>query len=109
MHATMMDVPLALNSLLERAGTLFAGNTIVSRRPDKSLKIHTYGEFHRRTRAFASALQQLGLKKGEWVATLCWDHHARCRSRRCSTPIAAVPRTSTGKFWKLWLLEQFPR
>jgi fatty-acyl-CoA synthase len=76
MQATMMDVPLSLNSLLERAGTLFAGNTIVSRLPDKSLRTHTYGEFHRRTRAFASALQQLGLRKGERVATLCWNHHA---------------------------------
>ena len=75
MQSTMMDVPLSLNSLLERAGTLFAGNSIVSRLPDKSLKTHSYGQFHRRTRAFASALQKLGLKKGERVATLCWNHH----------------------------------
>ena len=76
MRSTMMDVPLSLNSLLERAGTLFAGNTIVSRLPDKSLKTHTYGEYHRRTRALASSLQKLGLKKGERVATLSWNHHA---------------------------------
>ena len=76
MQATMMNVPLSLNHLLERAGQLFATNTIVSRRPDKSLVTHTYGEFHRRTRALASALQRLGLSKGERVATLCWNHHA---------------------------------
>ena len=76
MQSTMMDVPLSLNSLLERAGHLFAGNTIVSRLPDKSLKTHTYGEYHRRTRALASALQRLGLRKGERVATLSWNHHA---------------------------------
>jgi fatty-acyl-CoA synthase len=72
----MMDAPLSLNHLLERAGRLFAGNEIVSRLPDKSLKRHTYGEFYRRTRAVASALQSLGLKKGDRVATLCWNHHA---------------------------------
>jgi fatty-acyl-CoA synthase len=72
----MMDVPLSLNHLLERAGQLFAGNTIVSRRPDKSFVTHTYVEFHRRARALASALLQLGLKKGERVATLSWNHHA---------------------------------
>jgi fatty-acyl-CoA synthase len=76
MQSTMMDVPLSLNSLLDRAGTLFAGNTIVSRLPDKSLRTHTYGQYHRRTRALASALQKLGLKKGDRVATLCWNHHA---------------------------------
>jgi fatty-acyl-CoA synthase len=76
MQSTMMSVPLSLNHLLERAGRLFAGNEIVSRLPDKSLRRHSYGEFHRRTRALAAALQGLGLRKGERVATLCWNHHA---------------------------------
>ena len=76
MQSTMMNVPLSLNHLLERAGTLFAGNTVVSRLPDKSLRTHTYGEIYRRARALASALQALGLKPGDRVATLCWNHHA---------------------------------
>ncbi|HEY0824113.1 MAG TPA: long-chain fatty acid--CoA ligase [Ramlibacter sp.] len=76
MQSTMMNTPLSLNHLLERAGHLFQGNEIVSRLPDKSLRRHTYGEFYRRTRSLASALQKLGLQKGERVATLCWNHHA---------------------------------
>jgi fatty-acyl-CoA synthase len=76
MKSTMMEGALSLNHLLERAGRLFAGNEIVSRLPDKSLRRHSYGDFYRRTRALASALQKLGLKKGERVATLCWNHHA---------------------------------
>ena len=76
MQTTMMDVGLSINHFLDRAGQLFAGNEIVSRLPDKSLKRHTYGEFHARTRSLAAALQELGLRKGERVATLCWNHHA---------------------------------
>ncbi len=76
MRATMMNTPLSLNHLLERAGTLFPKSEIVSRLPDKSLRHHTYGEFYQRTRAFAAALKGLGLQKGERVATLCWNHHA---------------------------------
>ena len=76
MQSTMMNVPLSLNQLLERAGRLFAGNEIVSRRPDKTLVRHSYGEYYRRTRALAAALQGLGLQKGDRVATLCWNHHA---------------------------------
>ena len=76
MKSTMMATPLSLNHLLARAGQLFPGNEIVSRLPDKSLRRHSYGEFHRRARALAAALQQLGLRKGERVATLCWNHHA---------------------------------
>ena len=37
---------------------------------------HSYAQWHRRTRALASALQRLGLKKGDRVATLAWNHHA---------------------------------
>ncbi|MBG9389956.1 long-chain fatty acid--CoA ligase [Caenimonas aquaedulcis] len=76
MQSTMMDVPLSLNHLLERAGQLFAQNEIVSRLPDKSLRRHSFGAFYRRTRALASALRKLGLEKGDRVATLCWNHHA---------------------------------
>ncbi|MEO6361615.1 MAG: long-chain-fatty-acid--CoA ligase [Caldimonas sp.] len=76
MQSTMMDVPLSLNHLLERAGTIFPANEIVSRRPDKSLKRQTYGEFHQRTRRLAAALLGLGLNKGDRVATLAWNHHA---------------------------------
>jgi fatty-acyl-CoA synthase len=76
MQSTMMDVPLSLNHLLERAGTLFAHQQIVSRLPDKSLRTHRYAEFHARTRRLAAALQKLGLKKGDRVATLAWNHHA---------------------------------
>ena len=72
----MMQMPLSLNHLLDRAGTLFASNEIVSRLPDKSLRRHSYGAFYQRTRQLAQALQNMGLQKGERVATLCWNHHA---------------------------------
>jgi len=75
-RSTMMELPLSLNHLLDRAGRIYPANTIVSRLPDKTLRTHTYGEYHRRTRALAAALQGLGLKKGERVATLCWNHYA---------------------------------
>jgi fatty-acyl-CoA synthase len=76
MQTTMMDVPLSLNHLLERAGRYFAGNEVVSRRPDKSLVRHSYGQIHARTRALGAALLKLGLQPGERVATLSWNHHA---------------------------------
>ncbi|MEP7281190.1 MAG: long-chain fatty acid--CoA ligase [Rubrivivax sp.] len=76
MQTTMMDIPLSLNHLLDRAGALFPASEIVSRLPDKSLRRHSFGQWRRRTRALASALQRLGLHKGDRVATLCWNHHA---------------------------------
>jgi fatty-acyl-CoA synthase len=47
MQSTMMRLPLSLDHLLERAGTLFPESQIVSRLPDKSLRRHSYAEFYR--------------------------------------------------------------
>jgi len=76
MRSTMMRAPLSLNQLLERAGKLYPQSQIVSRLPDKSLRRHTFADFYRRSRQLASALLDAGLKKGDRVATLCWNHHA---------------------------------
>ncbi len=75
-RSTMQRVPLSLNNLLERAGRLYPESEIVSRLPDKSLVRHRFADFYRRSRALASALLAAGLKKGDRVATLCWNHHA---------------------------------
>jgi fatty-acyl-CoA synthase len=76
MHGTMMNFPLTLTHILERAGSLFGDSEIVSRMPDKSLHRYTYRDFHRRACALGGALQKLGLQKGERVATLMWNHYA---------------------------------
>ena len=76
MKSTMMSVPLSLNAVLEHAGRIFPKSEIVSRLPDKSFRRHTFAEYYQRTRALAAALKKLGLRKGDRVATLCWNHHA---------------------------------
>ncbi|MCX7783516.1 MAG: AMP-binding protein, partial [Meiothermus sp.] len=76
MQSTMMDVPLTLTHLLERAGSLFPKEAIVTRLPDKSLHRYTFGDFYRRARRLASALQKAGLQKGDRVATLSWNTYA---------------------------------
>jgi fatty-acyl-CoA synthase len=75
-QSTMQRTPLSLNQFLERAGRLFPQSEIVSRLPDKSLVRHTFADFHRRSRQLAAALLAAGLKKGDRVATLCWNHYA---------------------------------
>jgi len=80
MKATMMQVQLNLCHFLERAGKLFGGVEIVSRMPDKSIHRSNYGALHRRARLLAQALQQAGLRKGDRVATLMWNHYAHFES-----------------------------
>ncbi|QRN97262.1 long-chain fatty acid--CoA ligase [Archangium violaceum] len=71
----MMDFPLTLTHFLDRARTYFGQSEIVSRQPDKSLHRYTYADYHRRTSQLAHALTRLGVKPGDRVASLCWNHH----------------------------------
>src|SRR4029434_3319688 len=76
MKATMMQFPLTLTHIFERAGKLFPQSEIVSRLPDKSLHRYRYADFYRRARLLAGALRRIGLKRGDRVATLMWNHYA---------------------------------
>ena len=75
-RSTMQRVPLSSNTLLERAGKIYPQSEVVSRMPDKSLHRYRFADFYRRSRQLASALLAAGLKKGDRVATLSWNHYA---------------------------------
>jgi fatty-acyl-CoA synthase len=76
MKSTMMQVPLSLNHFLERAGQYYPDVEIVSRMPDKSLHRYTYADFRRRAKGLAEVLVKAGIKPGDRVATLMWNHYA---------------------------------
>src|SRR5689334_7580433 len=76
MKGTMMSFPLTLRPLLDRAAKLFPNVAIVSSRPDNSIHRYTYGEMAQRARSLAAVLQAAGLKHGDRVATLMWNHYA---------------------------------
>ena len=73
---TMMHLPLTLETILQRAEGPVAGVELVSRRADKTLSRSTWGEVARRARKLARALAQSGVKPGDRVATLMWNHAA---------------------------------
>lgn len=74
LRATMMDFPLTLRHVVDRVETLFAHVPIVGCRPDGTLLRTTWGETMAFARRLAAALQRLGLRRGEPVATLMWNH-----------------------------------
>src|SRR6516165_9061543 len=74
MRGTMMDFPLTLVTLLERAGKLFPDVPILSRRPDCTVVRTSYGAFYRRSRRLAGALTKLGMRPGDRVASMMWNH-----------------------------------
>src|SRR5260370_13882944 len=77
MGGTMMDFPLTLPTILERSGKVFSRIEIVSRTPDKSIARTCYGELYRRARRLAAALTKLGLRPGDRIASMMWNHSGR--------------------------------
>ena len=74
MRGTMMSTPLTVSILIERAGRYFPDVEVVSRQPDKSLHRTTWRDVQRRSRALAESLLRSGLRRGDRVATLMWNH-----------------------------------
>ncbi|EGL82967.1 AMP-dependent synthetase and ligase [Caldalkalibacillus thermarum TA2.A1] len=88
----MMDIPLNVSSLLERAERFFPKKKVVSR---TSTGIHelTYKEIGQRTRRLADALSQLGVKEGDRIGTLAWNHHRHLEAYFAIPGIGAVLHT----------------
>ena len=76
MRGLMMNSPLLVTSFIDRAGELFGGVEIVSRRADRSIHRYTYKECRDRSRRLAMLLRAMGLRQGDRVATLMWNHYA---------------------------------
>jgi len=75
MDGLMMDYQLTLPAILRRAETFFGGREVATRLPDRSFHHYTYRDMARRAKQLAVALQQLGLERGDRIATLCWNHY----------------------------------
>src|SRR6202171_6400916 len=70
----MMDYPLTLSAILDRAGKYFGDTKIASRRPDRSHHRYKFRNFYQRARRLAECLSVAGLKRGDRVSTLMWNH-----------------------------------
>ena len=75
MQGLMMDTPLLISSILKHADSTFGGREIVSVTADNPLHRYTYADCFRRTRQLANALDKLGLKQGDRVATIAWNDY----------------------------------
>ena len=71
---TMMSQPLTLDLIIDRAAAQFGHVEVISRRADKSIHRSTYGKIVERSKRLARALIGAGIKPGDRVATLMWNH-----------------------------------
>jgi fatty-acyl-CoA synthase len=89
----MMNYQLTIPAILRRAEQIFGYKKIVTRMPDKSFHEYTYADFARRSKQLALALQKLGVKSGERVATFCWNHYRHLEAYYAVPSCGAVLHT----------------
>ena len=88
-----MDYPLSIPAIVRRVETLFADRKIVSRRPDRTICRATYRQVVDRIRRLSVALQDLGVKPGDRVATLSWASQEHLEAYLAIPSIGAVLHT----------------
>lgn len=70
----MMQTPLTMTQMIERAEKYFPKKQVVSRTASGIQRL-TYKQIGERTRRLADSLKKLGVEKGDRVGTLAWNHH----------------------------------
>src|SRR4051812_11712580 len=68
----MMDYPLLVRHVAERAEAIFPDREVVTRTSD-GVERTTYGQIVERARRLASSLAELGIQPGDRVATFGWN------------------------------------
>ena len=73
MKGLMMDTPLLVTSLIRFAAQYHGDTEIVSRTLEGPIHRYSYADAYLRIQKLANALQRLGVKPGDRVATLAWN------------------------------------
>lgn len=88
-----MDTDLTVPMLLRRARAHFGDKRVVARRPDGTLARTTWAATLERADRLSAVLQQLGVRRGQPVATLCWNHERHLQAYFAVSAIGAVLHT----------------
>ena len=73
MHGTMQDWPLLVHKLIDHAATYHASREVVSLACEGGVHRSNWAQVRARARRVVGALQALGIRPGDRVATLAWN------------------------------------
>jgi fatty-acyl-CoA synthase len=75
MLGQIMNKPLLISEQIEFAARFHGAAEIVTRTVEGPIVRSSWGEVARRARKLANALQKMGIKRGDRVATIAWNTH----------------------------------
>ena len=89
----MMSQPLLISSLIKHADRYYGNIEVVSRRVEGDIHRYTYNDCHKRSKQLAKALNKLGVKMGDRVATLAWNGYRHLEAYYAVSGSGAVLHT----------------
>lgn len=89
----MMPYQLTIPAMIRRAESMHADKMIVSRRADGSVGRATYAEVLQRSRRLIGVLRELGVGRGDRVATFCSNHQVHLEAYYAVPGMGAVLHT----------------
>ena len=92
MLGTMQDYPLTLTMLFKHGAKIHSGSEVVTFQGDRSVRA-SFADVAARTARLASALQRLGIRPGDRVGTLCWNHQQNLETYFAIPCMGAVNHT----------------
>ena len=93
MLGQMMNEPLLISNQIEFAARFHSGAEVVTRTVEGPIHRSSWGEVARRVRQLAHALEDLGIKPGDRVATLAWNTHRHLEVYFAVSSLGAVLHT----------------
>jgi fatty-acyl-CoA synthase len=93
MRGRMMEDPLTLTHVLERARRYFPKTEVVHRRADGTIHRQSWADVYARSAKLAHALARLGVKPGDRVATLAYNHQRHLEAYFAVPMMGAVVHT----------------
>ena len=104
MRGLMTDSPLLISSLIRHADRVHGDRVIVSRSVEGPIHRTNYREVHARSRRLARALEALGVRPSDRVATLAWNNHRHLEVYFAVSGMGAVCHTLNPRLFPEQLL-----
>jgi fatty-acyl-CoA synthase len=92
MDSTMMNLPLSTQMILRHGARLHGGSRIATY-DGRSFASCRFEKVALRVEALAAALASLGVRRGDRVATFCWNHQAHLEAYLAIPAMGAVLHT----------------
>ena len=80
LKGTMQQTPLMISGILTHAAVAHGDREVVSRLVDEPIWRYDYAGLAQRAGQAASMLQRLGVKAGDMVSSLAWNHPSPLRA-----------------------------